>query len=60
MELGQMATTIAARERVAGTAATELFGAPAANKNATAADFMNAISEIQRRVRIKYRQLNLE
>lgn len=60
MELGQMATTIAARERVAGTAATELFGATAANKNATAADFMNAISEIQRRVRIKYRQLNLE
>ncbi len=60
MELNQMATAIVARERVAGTVSAELFGNVAANQNATAADFMNAISEIQRRVRLKYRQLNLE
>ncbi|MDE6477854.1 MAG: hypothetical protein K2L94_01235, partial [Alphaproteobacteria bacterium] len=60
MELNQMATAIIVRERVAGTVSAELFGNVAANQNATAADFMNAISEIQRRVRLKYRQLNLE
>ncbi len=41
------------------TVSTQLFGAVAENKNATASDYMNAITEIQKRVRAKYRQLNL-
>ncbi len=43
-----------------GTISTQVFGAVTANKNATAADYMGAIKEIQQKVRAKYRQLNLE
>jgi len=58
--LNIMAARVIAREGVAGTDARRLFSAVAGNKNATAADFMNAIVEIQARVRAKYRLLNLE
>ena len=58
-ELNRLATYAAHFERVAGTDSSQLFGGVVANKNATAADFMNAIREIQARVRAKYRLLNL-
>ncbi len=59
-ELQRMAPDVVRRLGGAETMAAEIFGAVAANKNATAADFMNAISQIQDRVRAKYRQLNLQ
>lgn len=58
--LADMATRALRRESVSGTVATQLFGAVVANKNATMADFMNAINEIQNRVRVKYQMLNLQ
>jgi len=58
--LNDMAAAIVRREGGRGTHSGDLFGAVAANKNATAGDFMNAIAEIQRRVRAKYSLLNLE
>ncbi len=58
--LNIMASLAARRENGRGTQSGDLFGAVAANKNATVADFMNAIAEIQRRVRAKYSLLNLE
>jgi hypothetical protein len=59
-ELNRMATLAVSKEKGGGTISGQVFGAAATNKNATAADFMNAIADIQRRVRAKYRQLNLE
>ena len=59
-ELNRMAARIVREEATGGTVASQLFGTVATNKNATAADFMNAITEIQNRVRAKYHQLNLE
>ena len=59
-ELSRLATLAIHFEGVAGTESNVLFGAISANKNATAADYMNAIREIQTRVRAKYRLLNLE
>ncbi len=58
--LNDMAARAVAREGDKSTTASQLFGAVAANKNATAADFMNALLEIEARVRAKYRLLNLE
>ena len=60
VELNRMATLASAKESDSSTVATQVFGAVAANKNATVADFMNAINEIQTKVRAKYRLLNLE
>ena len=60
VELNRMAAVIARKEGASSTVATQVFGSVAANKNATAADFMNAINEIQIKVRAKYRLLNLE
>ncbi|MDR0741320.1 MAG: hypothetical protein LBF28_00920 [Rickettsiales bacterium] len=59
-ELNRMATLISSRESGAGTDSKKLFDTAAANKNATVSDFMNAISKIQNRVSVKYRQLNLD
>lgn len=59
-ELNRMATLISSREADMSTASGQLFRTVSTNKNATASDFMNAIREIQTRVRGKYRQLNLE
>ena len=58
--LSDMATKILRRESVSGTTATRVFGAIVANKNATVADFINAINEISQNVRGKYRMLKLE
>ncbi len=60
VELNRMATLVVNAEDGAGTTAAATFGSVASNKNATASDFMNAISEIQKSVRAKYRMLNLE
>ena len=59
-ELNRMGTLAAQNESGAGTASRQLFAPVSANKNATAADFMNAISEIQKRVSAKFRKLNLQ
>jgi hypothetical protein len=59
-ELNRMATLIVSKESGNGTVAGQIFGVAATNKNATVADFSNALSEIQNRIRIKYSQLNLE
>lgn len=58
-ELSRMAPLALAREG-RGTTAAQIFGAVAANKNATASDYMNAITKIQEAVRKKYRALNLQ
>ena len=58
--LSDMAARILRRESVSGSVATQLFSAVVSNKNATMADFMNAITEIQNRVRAKYHMLNLQ
>ena len=60
VELNRMATLAVQKESDSLTVSTQIFGAVSANKNATAADFMNAINEIQKRVRAKYQLLNLE
>lgn len=60
VELNRMAPLIASKEGVSSTVSTQVFGGIATNKNATAADFMNAINEIQTKVRAKYQRLNLE
>jgi len=60
VELNRMAPLIASKEGTSSTVSTQIFGGVAANRNATAADFMNAINEIQTKVRAKYQRLNLE
>ena len=60
VELNRMAQLAYRRESDSDTSSSQIFGAVASNPNATAADFMNAINEIQTRVRAKYRMLNLE
>ena len=60
VELNRMATLAYRKYGDKNTTAGQLFGAVTANKNATVADYMNAIREIQTRVRGKYRLLNLE
>ena len=59
-ELSRLADNAIAKESKSGTAATLLFGGVAANKNATVGDYLNALHEIQNRVRQKYQMLNLE
>ena len=59
-ELSHMAADIYRTEQSAGTDASRIFGAVAANANATVADFMNAINQIQTVVRAKYSRLKLE
>lgn len=59
-ELSRLATAVVAMESKNGTSATLLFHGVAANKNATVGDYLNAVHEIQTRVREKYQMLNLE
>lgn len=56
-DLAQLATY---KEDATDTDVGRIFSAVSVNNNATAADYMNAITEIQSRVRAKYRLLNLE
>ena len=58
--LSDMAAKILRKESVSGSATTRIFSTVVANKNATMADFMNAIRDIQQNVRGKYRMLKLE
>ncbi len=58
-ELERMATLIVYKEADKSTVAGRTFSAVAANKNATVADYMNAIQEIQNKVRAKYSLLKL-
>jgi len=60
VELNRMATLASYYEGDASTESGQIFGTVSANKNATVSDYMNAINEIQTRVRAKYRQLNLQ
>ncbi|MBQ2017268.1 MAG: hypothetical protein II208_01930 [Alphaproteobacteria bacterium] len=60
VELSRMATQVVRSYGDKGTDAFGVFSAVSANKNATVSDYMNAIKEIQNRVRGKYRLLNLE
>ena len=59
-ELSRMASRIIKTEAVSGTVATTIFGAVAANVNATVGDYINAINSMQEQIRIKYEKLNLK
>lgn len=59
-ELSRMATLVAVKEADKSTVSGRTFSSVAANKNATVADYLNAISEIQKKVRAKYSLLKLE
>ena len=59
-ELTQMAQDIYVTEQYSGTESSRIFGTIAANGNATVADYMNAITQIQAAVRAKYSRLKLE
>ena len=59
-ELHAMAMDMVYSENAPDTDAGRIFNAVVSNKNATASDYMNAITEIQNAVRAKYRRLNLE
>ncbi len=58
-ELSRMASIIIAQESTAGTIATSVFSGVAANANATVADYINAINNMQTQIRAKYEMLNL-
>ncbi|MBQ8728988.1 MAG: hypothetical protein IJY77_01710, partial [Alphaproteobacteria bacterium] len=60
VELNRMAALATRYDGDSATYSGQIFGAVAANQNATVADYMNAITEIQKRVRAKYHQLNLQ
>lgn len=59
-ELNRMAPMAVYEENSTDTETGRIFNSVVSNKNATASDYMNAINEIQKAVRAKYRQLNLE
>jgi len=58
-ELSRMASIIIAMESNSGTIATSVFGGVSANANATVADYINAINNMQSQIREKYELLNL-
>ncbi len=60
VELNRMATLATLREGDKSTVSGQIFGSVSANKNATVADYMNAIRKIQTQVSEKYRLLKLE
>lgn len=60
VELNRMATLAHISEGDKKTYSSKIFGSVSANKNATVADFMNAISQIQNNVRAKYQNLQLQ
>ena len=59
-ELSRMAEKIVRTESKMGTVATTVFGAVAANANATVGDYINALNTMQSQIREKYEQLNLK
>ena len=58
-ELERMAALIVQKEADKSTVSGRVFSSVVANKNATVADYMNAILEIQAKVRAKYSLLKL-
>ena len=58
-ELSRMASIIIAMESNSGTIATSVFMGVSANANATVADYINAINNMQTQIRAKYEMLNL-
>lgn len=58
-ELSRMASIIMSVESNSGTIATSIFGGVSANANATVADYINAINNMQSQIREKYDLLNL-
>lgn len=60
VELNRMATLALIYESDKTTETSQIFSAVCANKNATVADFMNAIDQIQKRVQTKYQSLQLQ
>ena len=58
-ELSRMAAMIVAKESNSGTVATTVFSGVVANANATVADYINAINNMQSQIREKYEMLNL-
>lgn len=58
-ELSRMASIVMSVESNSGTIATSVFGGVSANANATVADYINAINNIQSQIREKYELLNL-
>lgn len=59
-ELSRMASLVVRDEGGASTISGSVFSSVAANQNATVADYINAIYEIQTKVRAKYTLLKLE
>lgn len=59
-ELNRMAALAVKSESGTNTSTGQAFNTVVSNKNATASDFMNAVSEIQKAVKSKYSQLNLD
>ena len=59
-ELSRMATLAVRSDGDQSTVSGRLFSAVASNQNATVADYINAINEIQAKVRAKYSLLKLE
>lgn len=60
VELNRMAVLAVLQEKGSNTTTHKIFSEVSSNKNATASDFMNALEEIQKKVKAKYRQLNLQ
>ena len=58
-ELSRMASIVIAMESNSGTVATSIFSGVSANANATVADYINAINNMQTQIREKYEMLNL-
>ena len=59
-ELNRLASLAVYMENASDTETGKIFGAVSSNKNATVSDYMNALQEIQNKVRAKYRMLKLE
>lgn len=59
-ELSRMASYVIQMESDSGTVATNIFGGVVANTNATVADYINAINNMQMQIRAKYEMLNLK
>ena len=60
IELNRMAILATKYNSDKSTHSGQIFGAVSANKNATVSEYMNAINEIQERVRAKYSRLQLQ
>lgn len=58
-ELSRLANYVLSFESKQGTESTTIFNGVVTNSNATVGDYINALNEIQNRVRAKFQMLNL-